>query len=78
MDSHWLAVMRHQRHGTVLGAHLTADLIAMPKNIVSAGMTEYIDPRIARDLLRAVAPEDNFFVQSTTLTPICKPSRMSR
>jgi len=32
-------------HGTVLGAHLTADLIAMLKNIVSVGMTEYIDPR---------------------------------
>jgi hypothetical protein len=35
----------------------------MQKNVFGAGMAEPIDPRIARDLFRAIAPEDNLLLQ---------------
>jgi len=38
-------------------------LVAMLQNVVGAGVPNDIDPGIARDLFRAVTPEDNFVLQ---------------
>src|SRR4029077_15157442 len=51
------------RHGAFPGAHFTADLVAMQKNVFRAGMAEDIDAGVAGDLFGAIAPEDDFFLQ---------------
>jgi hypothetical protein len=57
------------RHGASSGAHFTAFFAAVEKNIFRTRGSENIDPRVACDLVRAVAPENNFPVQIEKADP---------
>jgi len=50
-------------HGAFSGAGFATIVVAVQENIFGAGVPEDIDAGIARYLLRAVAPEDDFLVQ---------------
>jgi hypothetical protein len=49
--------------GTGVVAHFATVLVAMQKDILSAGVAEDIDARVTGDVFGAVAPEDNLFLQ---------------
>ena len=60
---HWPGVVKRDGQGAFSDAHVATVVVAMQKNIFCAGVAEHVDPRIARDFFRAVAPEHNFFLQ---------------
>ena len=58
-----LGVVQGDRDRALVGTHFTAGLVAMLQNVVGAGMSQHINPRVARQLFRAVTPKDNFFLE---------------
>jgi hypothetical protein len=58
-----LGTTQSRRQGAFLIAHFTTDLVAMEKNAVGAEMAQDVDARIARNLFRAIAPENNLSLQ---------------
>jgi hypothetical protein len=58
-----LRIMQCDRDRTSVGTHFAAVLVAMLQNVIGARVPQDIDPRISRDLLRAVTPEDNCFLE---------------
>ena len=64
-------------HGASSGANFTTFFVAVENNIFRTRVPENIDPHVACDLLRAVAPENNFPVQIENAAPDFEPSRMS-
>src|SRR5208282_1891529 len=58
-----LRIVQGDGERTLIGTHFTAALVTVLKNVVGAGVAEHIDARVARDLLRAVAPENNLALE---------------